>query len=425
MKERTAEILCVGTELLMGNTVNTNAAFLGRELALLGLNLYHQTVVGDNPARLREALMLALSRADVVIATGGLGPTYDDLTKETIADCFGLPLELHEESLRAIRERFERMGRTCTMNNDKQALLPKGCTVLPNPNGTAPGCAIYGQGELAGKLAVMLPGPPREMQPMFTDHVAPLLRRESETRLVSRCLYFFGIGESALEQRLHDLMANGQNPTVAPYCKTGEVMLRVTARVGEGQDEEALLGPTLDAIRDQVGEYLYGVDVDSLEHALVAALGERGLTVAAAESVTGGLVAKRITDIPGSSGVFHCGVVSYSNDQKQALLGVSPDTLGEYSAVSAQTAREMAAGIRRVSGADIGVATTGNAGPDASEGKPVGLVYAAVDSPWHSRVLELRLDRGDQDQRETIREMAASHALHLALEACAKQPPSR
>ena len=413
MKQKTAEILCVGTELLMGNTVNTSAAFLARELASMGINLYHQTVVGDNPQRLKDAVTLALSRSDIVITTGGMGPTYDDLTKETVAEWFGLPMELHAESLEQIRAAFARMGRTPSENNRKQAMMPQGCTVLPNDNGTAPGCMI----EQNGKTAVMLPGPPREMSRMFTQYARPLLQRGSGLRLVSHCMYFFGIGESDLEQRLHSFMERMTNPTVAPYCKTGEVMLRVTAQVCEGEDAEALLSPAMERIRAAAGEYLYGVDVDSLENALVGELRARGLTVACAESCTGGLVAKRITDVAGASQVFHCGVVAYSNPVKTGVLGVSQQTLNAFSAVSAETAREMAAGIRRLSGADIGIATTGNAGPAPSEGKPVGEVYVAVDSEACITVRKLHLDRNAEDLRDWIRTSAASHALHLALEA--------
>lgn len=414
MKQQTAEIICVGTELLMGNTVNTNAAFLGQQLAELGLNLYHQTVVGDNPERLEEALEQALSRSDIVITTGGLGPTYDDLTKETIAKCVGVPLRMHPESLENIREYFARQGRECTPNNEKQAMLPEGCVVFPNRNGTAPGCAIS---RADGKMVMMFPGPPREMKPMFLENAVELLRGQSDTHLVSRCLYFWGIGESALEYRLHDMMEKQTNPTVAPYCKTGEVMLRVTAAVRDGEDAEPLLAPTIDAIRREAGEYLYGIDVDNLETALVRALREKHRTAAAAESCTGGLVAKRITDISGASAVFHCGVVAYSNEIKEKVLGVSARTLAEHTAVSAETAAEMAAGIRRLSGADIGIATTGNAGPEPSEGKPVGLVYIAVDSESYREVLELNINRRDENIRALVRELAAGNALRLALKA--------
>ena len=417
MKARTAEILCVGTELLMGNVVNTNATAIARGLAELGIGLYHQGVVGDNPGRLREAVELALSRADILITTGGLGPTYDDLTKETIAGCLGRALLPHEESRRAVLEHFRRAGRTPCPNNLKQAMMPEGAEVFPNRNGTAPGCAVYGAGKWEGTTAILLPGPPRECEPMFREAVMPFLRRGSDTRLVSRCLYFFGIGESALAQKLDRLMRESENPTVAPYCKTGEVMLRVTARVGLEEDPEPVLAPALAEIRREAGEYLYGVDVGDLQTALVRELLAKGLHVAAAESCTGGLVAERLTRVPGASGAFEWGAVTYSCRMKEQVLGVSRETLERYGAVSPQCAAEMAAGARRASGAQIALAVTGNAGPDPSEGKEVGLVYVAVSSPALSTVRELRLPARGSDSRAYIRELAASHALHLGLEA--------
>lgn len=412
MEQRTAEILCIGTEILMGDIVNTNAAVIAKELAGAGINLYHQTVVGDNPQRLKEALDLAFSRADIVITTGGLGPTYDDLTKEIIAQWFDLPLEMDAESLAGIEDFFKRRGRQMTENNKKQAMMPKGCTIFANANGTAPGCAIEGK----GKTAIMMPGPPREMSPMLTNQVMPFLRKDSSVRLVSHNLHFFEIGESALEDALHDMMTASTNPTIAPYAKTGEVMLRVTAQVKNGEDAEALLQPVIEEIKQAAGQYLYGIDVGDLQTALVWELRAKGITIATAESCTGGYVAKRITDVPGASAAFVCGLVTYTNQMKQQILGVSADTLEQYTAISAQTAAEMAAGARRVSGADMAISITGNAGPDAADGKEVGEVYIAVDSAWHSQVLQLNVRRRDGDTRELIRYLAASHALHLALQ---------
>lgn len=417
MKQRSAEILCIGTELLMGDIINTNAAYLAKELAGLGINLYHQSVVGDNPERLRQSLQLALSRADIVITTGGLGPTYDDLSKETIAACFGRTLVMDEDSLARIQAHFLRLGREMTDNNKKQAMMPQGCVIFQNENGTAPGCAIEGSGELEGKTAIMLPGPPREMKPMFEQQVKPYLLKDSDTHLVSHTMHFFGIGESMLEDRLRSLMEKSLNPTVAPYAKTGEVQLRVTARVKNGEDPNALLEPVMEQIRQTVGEFLYGVDVGDLQTAVVRLLTEKGLKVAVAESCTGGYLAKRITDVSGSSKVFECGVCSYSNRIKHQLLGVSEQTLEEYGAISEQTAAEMASGVRNLSGADIGISVTGNAGPTADEGKEVGLVYIGVDSPKLTRVFTLNVNRRDQDARETIRYLASSHALSLILKA--------
>lgn len=417
MKQRSAEILCIGTELLMGDIINTNAAYLAKELAGLGINLYHQSVVGDNPERLQQSLQLALKRADIVITTGGLGPTYDDLSKETIAACFGRTLVMDEDSLARIQAHFLRLGREMTDNNKKQAMMPQGCVIFQNENGTAPGCAIEGSGELEGKTAIMLPGPPREMKPMFEQQVKPYLLKDSDTRLVSHTMHFFGIGESMLEDRLRSLMEKSLNPTVAPYAKTGEVQLRVTARVKNGEDPNALLEPVMEQIRQMVGEFLYGVDVGDLQTAAVRLLTEKGLKVAVAESCTGGYLAKRITDVSGSSKVFECGICSYSNRIKHQLLGVSERTLEEYGAISEQTATEMASGVRKLSGADIGISVTGNAGPTADEGKEVGLVYIGVDSPKLTQVFTLHVNRKDQDARETIRYLASSHALSLILKA--------
>lgn len=417
MKQRSAEILCIGTEILMGDIINTNAAYIAKELAGLGINVYHQSVVGDNPQRLKESLALAFSRADIVITTGGLGPTYDDLSKETIAAYFNRKLVMDEESLHAIECHFLRLNRVMTDNNKKQAMMPEGCVIFANHNGTAPGCAIEGEGEQQGKTAIMLPGPPREMKPMFEQGVKPFLLKDSDTRLVSHTMHFFGIGESMLESILHELMEESTNPTVAPYAKTGEVQLRVTARVKQSEDAEVLLQPVMEQIKEKVGEFLYGIDVGDLQTAAVWALKEKNLHVAVAESCTGGYVAKRITDVSGASDVFECGICSYSNRIKHQILGVKQETLDTFGAISEETAREMAEGVRRISGAEIGVSVTGNAGPQASEGKDVGLVYIGVDSDHFKKVFMLHVNRKDQDARETIRYLASSHALSLILKA--------
>ena len=410
MKQKSAEILCIGTELLMGNTVNTNATYIAKGLAQNGVNVFHQAVVGDNPQRLKESLDLAFSRSDIVITTGGLGPTYDDLSKETIAAWFGKELVLHEDSLRHIEDFFRRLGREMTDNNRKQAMMPQDCTIFPNPNGTAPGCAI----EKDGKVAFMLPGPPREMRPMFDNYVIPYLQKDSDTVLVSKMIHLFGIGESMLEHKLHDVMVESSNPTLAPYAKEGEVQLRVTARVHRDEDAEAILQPMMDKVSEIAGEFIYGIDIGDLQTAAVTRLKEKGLHVATAESCTGGYVSKRLVDVDGVSEVFDCGVCSYSNDIKEKVLGVSHDTLVAYGAVSEQTAREMAAGVRRLSGAEIGVSTTGIAGPGGgTPEKPVGLVYVAVDSDKYSEVLKLQIPSRSDDAREYIRYIASSNALHL------------
>lgn len=407
-----AEILCIGTEILLGNIVNTNSAVISRGLADIGVGLYRHTVVGDNPQRLKAALTEAFSRSDIVITTGGLGPTYDDLSKETIAEYFGIKLVPHKESEKRIQCFFTHYGRCMTENNLKQAMMPEGAKVLENHNGTAPGAII----EKDGKMAVLLPGPPREMTPMFEQQVIPFLRERSGRVLRSHCVYFFGIGESALEAELRSEIEGLENPTIAPYAKEGEVMLRVTASAQDEQQAEELMRPALAMLESRFPQYIYGVDVDNLQTAAVRALADKGLTVATAESCTGGMVSKRITEVAGSSEVFGCGVTTYANAMKEKLIGVSAETLAELGAVSAQTAAEMARGVRTLSGADIGVSITGIAGPGGgTPEKPVGLVYVGVDSKWHSEVLELKLARGYDSEREHIRHMASSHALNLIL----------
>ncbi len=410
---RNAEILCIGTEILMGDIVNTNAAFIAKELTGLGIDVYHQSVVGDNPKRLQEALSLAFSRADIVITTGGLGPTYDDLTKETIAEYFHRELVCDPASLQRIESYFASIDRPMTENNKKQAMMPKGAIILRNDNGTAPGCIIEGD----GKTAIMLPGPPREMSAMFLDSVVPYLKQGSDHSLFSHNLHFYGIGESQLEDILRPLMEKSLNPTIAPYAKTGEVMLRVTASAKTEAEAEEKMAPVIQQIKEQVGAYLYGIDVDSLQEAVVALLSEKGLTVATAESCTGGKVSEALTQISGASKVFECGICAYSNRIKEELLSVKKETLQKFSAISAETAVEMAKGIRKVTGADIGVSITGNAGPLPSEGKPVGLVYLAVESDAFSKVIETHYGRKDKDLRELIRHRSTLAALDLIMKA--------
>lgn len=412
----TAEILCVGTELLLGNIVNTNAAFIAQELAAMGIYTYYQTVVGDNPERLKSALEKALERVDAVIMTGGLGPTYDDLTKETVAKHFNRKMYMHEPSLRKIESIFEKFykqnNRKMTENNKKQAMMPEGAIVFDNEQGTAPGLAIEGD----GKIVVMLPGPPRELKPMFLTKVVPYISKFSQKTLVSTNIHIFGMGESAVEDRLKQMMTTYENPTIAPYAKEGEVLLRVTASAGNKGIALAMIEPVIKEIQNQIGEYIYGIDVDSIQNALVINLKEKKLKIAVAESCTGGLVSKRITEIPGSSEVFECGLCTYSNEMKTKLLGVKEETLNKHGAVSKETAIEMASGVRKVSGADLGVSITGIAGPDGgTPEKPVGLTYIAVDSDHFRDVLELYLSRGYSSEREFIRYLASSHALNLAL----------
>lgn len=376
MAKKSVEILAVGTEILLGDIVNTNAQFIAQGLSSLGLDVYYQTVVGDNPKRLEECLDLAKSRADIIITTGGLGPTYDDLTKETIAQDFGKKLVMHEESLQEIRDFFKGLGREMTPNNEKQAMLPEGCIVLKNPHGTAPGCIIEGDD---GKIAIMMPGPPREMKPMFSGQVMDYLRRFSDEIIVSKTMRVVGIGESAIEDKLRPMMVSMTNPTIAPYAKDCECTIRVTAKVHDEKEADALIDPVIEKITDILGIGVYGVDIPSLEAHMVDLLRTHGKTVAFAESCTGGLCAKRITDVPGSSDVLSMSLVTYSNEAKEQLLGVRHSTIQKYTEVSRQCAVEMARGLYRRCNADITVGITGYAGPTGgTQENPTGTVFISV-----------------------------------------------
>ena len=413
---RTAEILCVGTELLLGDIVNTNAAYLSGQLAALGIGVYRHTAVGDNPGRLTVALRSALDSADLVITSGGLGPTYDDLTKETVAACFDRPTALHEESLRSIEKYFHRTGRVMTPNNKKQAMMPQGAIVFPNHYGTAPALALCD--EEKNKTVIMLPGPPGELVPLFSEEVLPYLRTRCASVLVSRNIHIFGMGESAVENVLRDLMVSSENPTVAPYCKEGEVRLRVTAGADTAEKATQMCDAMIETIRKTpVGDAIYGVDIDSMERAVVESLHRRSLTLACAESCTGGLIAKRITDIPGCSDVFLGGCVTYTNEVKQKLLGVSAQTLAQYGAVSGQTAAEMARGVRERLGSDIGVSATGLAGPGGGSPElPVGTVYIGISTREGEQVRRLSLS--SMRSREYIRIVSADNAYDLILKYC-------
>lgn len=408
-----AEILCVGTELLLGDIVNTNAAYAARKLAEIGVDTHYQVVVGDNADRLKGCLREAFEKCDTVILTGGLGPTYDDLTKETVAEYFGLPMHEDAEAKNAIDLFFRTTQMPCTPNNNKQALVPDGCTVFLNANGTAPGIAV----EKDGKLAILLPGPPKEMEPMFDRQVIPFLLEKQRRTLRSRNIMFFGIGESALEDGLKEMMLASSNPTIAPYAKYGEVRVRVTASGSNEEECYRLTDPVVRRICEMYPGNVYGVDVESLSQAVVGALIERKLHVATAESCTGGLLAKRITDISGASDVFECGVVSYANRIKHEVLGVSQEVLDTVGAVSEECARQMAEGVRRLAGVDYGLSTTGIAGPTGgTPDKPVGTVYIALAGPEGTQGRLLNLSRPGKDSRERIRHMTAQHAFFLLLQ---------
>ena len=404
----TAELIAVGTELLLGNIANTDAQMLSKGLSALGINVYYHTVVGDNPQRLKAAVEVAKGRADIIITTGGLGPTCDDLTKNVLAECFGRKLVYDEASAQRIRDYFQQLhpGRPMTENNLQQAYLPEGCTIFSNDWGTAPGCAF----EADGVRVIMLPGPPNECTPMFEHRAVPYLRALADGVIASRTLKLFGMGESAVEAKLRDRMNALTNPTLAPYAKTGEVELRITAKAATVEEARALIVPVEEEVRDMFGPLVYGADVASMEAVVLDLLKEKGLTLGTAESCTGGLVAKRMTDLPGSSAVFKGGVVSYTNEVKAGVLGVPQAMLNEFGAVSAQVARAMAQGARRVLGCDLAVSLTGVAGPDPDDrNNPVGLIYVALDTPEGTRVRELHLING----RARIRTVAATNAFDM------------
>ena len=407
-----AELIAVGTELLLGEISNTDGQYISQKLASLGINVFYHTVVGDNPARLEKVLEDAARRSDLVITTGGLGPTYDDLTKELICRVFGRKLVLHEESLARIEAFFADRGKPMTENNVKQAYLPEGCTVFANDWGTAPGCAF----ETENCIVAMLPGPPRECRPMTDLRLVPYLAKKGDGVIYSDSLRICGMGESAVEAILRPIMENAVNPTIAPYCKLGEVELRVTAKAESEEAAKELTTPVVSKIKEILGDVVYGVNIDNLEQAVVLALKSKGLTLATAESCTGGLVSKRITDVSGSSEVFLGGVVSYANSVKEKVLGVKGETLASVGAVSAETAGEMAKGVCALTGADVGVSLTGIAGPGGgSEEKPVGLVYMGLCRGENVTVTELRIGSRGRT-RDDIRCQAATTALKAVLD---------
>lgn len=403
-----AEILCVGTELLMGQVLNTNAQFIARRLTALGISQYHQTVVGDNAQRLEEAYRLALSRADVVITSGGLGPTVDDITKRVAAKVAGKELVPFPEAEELVRARFREYHRHMTLNNLSQAMFTADSTLLLNANGTAPG-AIVPMGD--GKVVIHLPGPPMELQPMFLNQVEPYLRQRSGMALVSRYIRIFGIGEAEVDERLCDLECQ-DNPTLSPYCSLGEVQLRATASAATEAEAEALLAPLLTEVKSRLGTAIYAIEPDdggSLAKSAVEALKRRGWTVATAESLTGGMISASLVEIPGASAVVRGGFVTYQTDTKTILLDVPAQTIEEYNVVSAEVAVAMAAGARAKLGVDIAVSATGLAGPDGGiPERPVGTVYLGISTTEHTYPIRLALS----GSRERIRTLAMKNAVN-------------
>lgn len=376
-----AEVVSVGTELLLGQIVDTDAVYIAKILSSLGINIYHRSTVGDNPGRMREAIAQAVGRADLVLTVGGLGPTMDDLTKEISAEVLGIELIEDVEHAAWLRDMATRRGWAAPPDSFlKQALIPAEGSGIKNPNGTALG-ALFRK---AGKILICLPGPPSELIPMVEESIVPYLSEHTmgeRSVIKSRVLRLVGIGESLVEDKIKDLMLS-DNPSVAPYVKTGEVHLRITARAAKAADADAKIHKQEQAIRERLEKWIYGVEEETLEQAVVTLLKNTASSLAAAESCSGGLISKRITDVPDASQIFELGIVAYSNASKVALLGVSPASLAEQGAVSSSVAAQMAKGVRTVSGAKIGISVTGIAGPGGGTSeKPVGTVYIGLSTP--------------------------------------------
>ncbi len=406
----TVEIIAVGTEILLGNIVNTNAAYLAEKCAGLGLSCYHQDVVGDNEERLMETIRLALTRADIILLSGGLGPTQDDLTKEAAAKVMGKELYLHEPSKEAIRQFFAERNMEITENNWKQAMVPEGCIVVENPGGTAPGIIIAEN----GKHVVLMPGPPGELIPMFEKSIMPYLAGLTTGVIYSQTVKICGVGESKAESMVEDLVDAQDNPTIATYAKTGEVHLRVTATAPDEKEAKKLVKPMVKELKGRFGNHVYTTDSEvTLEKAVVDLLMANKLTACTVESCTGGMLSARLINVPGVSEVFKSGYVTYSNKSKRKLLGIKKNILVKHGAVSEQIAREMAKTAATLARTDVSVSTTGIAGPDGgTPEKPVGLVYIGCNVCGRVTVKECHF----HGSREKIRESTVSAALSLMRE---------
>lgn len=401
-----AEIITVGTEILLGDIVNTNSQFLAKELASIGVEVYYQETVGDNETRLLNLLEEAFKRSDIVITTGGLGPTNDDITKEIAAKYFNQELVFYSDIWENIKYYFEKLGLKPTENNKKQAYFPKDCIILDNPNGTAPGVILKKE----NKMIILLPGPPKEMIPMFNNSVKSYLQSLTDYKLVSKTLRFIGIGESELEEKLIDIINSQSNPTIAPYAKENEVTLRITAKSKDYEKANDLIKSIEDKIKDRVGKYIYGYDDSTLEETVAKLLVKNNMTIAVSESCTGGMVSSKLIDYPGISQSFIEGCVTYSNEAKMNRLGVKKETLDKYGAVSSETAIEMAVGIAKNLNTNIGLSTTGVAGPGGgTDEKPVGLVYIGIYINGDVKVKKCNFS----GSRDKIRSRATNEALNL------------
>lgn len=400
------ELISVGTELLVGDTLNTNVQFLSRELSLLGIRVYFHTTVGDNPKRLEEAIRIAFNRSDLIITTGGLGPTQDDLTKEVVADIFKRKLIQDEKTKEDLMEYFANREFTMTPNNLKQTLVPENAEILFNPCGTAPGILLKEQ----GRMIIMLPGPPREMTRVFEESVLPILKQDDNQLVISRYYNLSDIGESAAEDRLLDLIDTQVNPTIATYAKMGEVLIRITANGNDENEINALLDHYEAIMLSRFEEYIFTFSKESLQETVCKLLLEKNISLATAESCTGGLIASQLTEYPGISRVFGTGLVTYSNEAKINLLGVKKETLEKYGAVSFETATEMCENLQRVSKAMLSISVTGIAGPDGgTEEKPVGLVYIGVCFDGITNIYHYHFN-GD---RKIVQQKTANKVFHL------------
>lgn len=412
------ELISVGTEILLGNIVNTNATYLAEKCALLGCSLYHQTVVGDNEERMEEAIRQAIERADIVILTGGLGPTKDDLTKEVTAKVFGRKLYMDEHSKARIQDYFEKIkSKKVTENNWKQALVPEGAIVIDNLNGTAPGLIL--EDKERGKAAILIPGPPNEMKPMFEHDIAPYLNKKQPEGIYSHMVKVCGIGESRAETMVADLMDAQTNPTLAPYAKTGEVHFRVTARACSEEAAEKLMEPMIEEMKKRFGDAVYTTEENvTLEESVIRLLEEKKMTVTTAESCTGGKLSGRLLNVAGASNVYNEGYITYANASKEKILGVKHETLETYGAVSEQTAAEMALGAAKAAGADAALSVTGIAGPGGGTAeKPVGFVYIGCAVNGEVTVREYRFT----GNREKNRDYAVARAITLLREELLKR----
>ena len=401
-KSYDTEIISVGTELLLGHVTNTDARDISEMLSKIGINVKYHTVVGDNPERLRQCVETAKSRADIIITTGGLGPTCDDLTKQILAEAFGLKLIENKAEREGLYD-YIRYGKKFTDNNFTQAMLPEGCTVFHNNCGTAPGCGF----EKDGKIVVMIPGPPKECNAMFRESALPYLRMLSEELIVSHSVRIFGLGESAVDDIFAEEMNRMTNPTMAPYAKECDCLLQITAKAKSEAEAEEMIAPVMEHVIKRLSDVVYGVDVECIEESVIKLLREKGMTFSAAESCTGGDVARRFTDMPGASAFFKGGVVTYTNEAKAKLLGIDPALIEEKGAVSHEVAKAMAENVRALLGTDIGVGVTGLAGPDGDGVHEVGTVFVSLAVEGETFVKELHM--GAMRTRSFIRRMAGNH----------------